>query len=127
MAVGHDTELIAIGYMPAVIAGVLLILRGKYLGGTALMTLFFTLEVSIQHLQIVYYTGLIIGFIVICYLIQFGKRKKMETFYYRLFPDWIFPAHRFIELCIHADADKGTGFRNHAGRKVPAYSKGCKK
>ena len=61
VAVGHDTELIAIGYMPAVIAGVLLILRGKYLFGTALMTAFFTLEVSIQHLQIVYYTGLIIG------------------------------------------------------------------
>jgi Bacterial membrane protein YfhO len=80
VAVGHDTELIAIGYMPAVIAGVLLILRGKYLGGTALMTLFFTLEVSIQHLQIVYYTGLIIGCIVICYLVKFMKEKKWKHY-----------------------------------------------
>jgi Bacterial membrane protein YfhO len=80
VAVGHDTELIAIGYMPAVIAGVLLILRGKYLFGTALMTGFFTLEVSIQHLQIVYYTGLIIGIIALVYLITNWKEKKLRHF-----------------------------------------------
>jgi hypothetical protein len=73
---GHDTELIAIGYLPAVIAGVLLILRGKYLGGTALMTIFFSLEVSIQHLQIVYYTGLIIGIIAVIFLTTHWKEKK---------------------------------------------------
>ncbi len=77
---GHDTELVAIGYMPAVIAGVLLILRGKYLAGTAMMTLFFTLEVSIQHLQIVYYTGLIIGILYLVYLGTFWKEKKVKHF-----------------------------------------------
>ncbi len=80
VSVGHDTELIAIGYLPAVIAGVLLILRGKYLGGTALLTIFFTLEVSIQHLQIVYYTGLIIGIILLTYLITNWKHKKLNHF-----------------------------------------------
>jgi hypothetical protein len=75
VSVGHDTELIAIGYMPAVIAGVLLILRGKYLGGTALMTVFFTLQVSIQHIQIVYYTGLIIAIISLVYLLNHWKDK----------------------------------------------------
>src|SRR5450631_4666702 len=75
---GHDTELIAIGYLPAVIAGVLLILRGKYLWGTALMTIFFSLEVSIQHLQIVYYTGLIIGIIALVYAITQWKEKKWK-------------------------------------------------
>jgi Bacterial membrane protein YfhO len=80
VSVGHDTELIAIGYMPAVIAGVLLILRGKYLGGTAVLALFFNLEVSIQHLQIVYYTGLIIGIISIAYLLNNWKEKKLSHF-----------------------------------------------
>ena len=70
VAVGHDTEMVALGYMPAVIAGLLLILRGKYLGGTAVMTVFFGLEVSTQHLQIVYYTGLMIAIISIVYLVQ---------------------------------------------------------
>ena len=80
ISVGHDTELIAIGYMPAVIAGVLLILRGKYLVGTAVLALFFNLEVSIQHLQIVYYTGLIIGIISIVYLINKWKEKTFKHF-----------------------------------------------
>ncbi len=80
ISVGHDTELIAIGYMPAVIAGVLLILRGKYLGGTAVLALFFNLEVSIQHLQIVYYTGLIIGIICLVYLINKWKEQSIKHF-----------------------------------------------
>ncbi|MDP9043019.1 MAG: hypothetical protein M3N30_13660, partial [Bacteroidota bacterium] len=80
VSVGHDTELIAIGYLPAVIAGALLILRGRYLGGTALMTVFFGLEVSTQHLQIVYYTGIIIGIIAIVYIITNRKEKKPVHF-----------------------------------------------
>jgi Bacterial membrane protein YfhO len=78
VAVGHDTEIIAIGYMPAVIAGVLLILRGRYLGGTAVMTVFFGLQVSTQHLQIVYYTGLTTGIIALVYLITSWKEKKYK-------------------------------------------------
>ncbi len=76
VAVGHNTELIAIGYLPAVVAGILLILRGKYLGGTALMTIFFGLEVSTQHLQIVYYTGIITGIIAVVYGI--ANRQKIN-------------------------------------------------
>jgi hypothetical protein len=78
VAVGHETELTAIGYMPAVIAGVLLLLRGRYLGGTALLTVFFGLEVSTQHLQIVYYTGLIIFTICLVYLLSNWKDKKIK-------------------------------------------------
>jgi hypothetical protein len=78
VAVGHNTELIAIGYLPAVVAGALLILREKYLGGTALMTVFFGLEVSTQHLQIVYYTGIIIGLLAIVYLITNRKLVKLK-------------------------------------------------
>jgi Bacterial membrane protein YfhO len=78
VAVGHNTELIAIGYLPAVVAGALLILRGKYLGGTALMTVFFGLEVSTQHLQIVYYTGIIIGILAIVYLVTNRKLVKLK-------------------------------------------------
>jgi hypothetical protein len=78
VAVGHETELTAIGYMPAVIAGVLLLLRGRYLGGTALLTVFFGLEVSTQHLQIVYYTGITIAIICLVYLLNSWKEKKIK-------------------------------------------------
>lgn len=76
IAVGHDTELIAIGYMPAVLAGVLLILRGKYLLGATVTTIFFSLEVSVQHLQIIYYTGIIIGIIAVVYLVAHWKQTS---------------------------------------------------
>jgi len=78
VSVGHNTEFIALGYMPAVIAGVLLILRGKYLAGTAVMVVFFGLEVSTQHLQVVYYTGLIIGIMALVYAITSWKEKKFK-------------------------------------------------
>ena len=80
VSVGHDTELIAIGYLPAIVAGVLLILRGKYLWGTAVTTIFFFLQASIQHLQIIYYTGLIIGIISIVYLINSWKEQTLKHF-----------------------------------------------
>ena len=73
VVVGHDTEFIAIGYMPAVLAGVLLILRGKYLLGATITTIFFSLQVSILHIQVMYYTMLIIGIIAITYVIANWK------------------------------------------------------
>ncbi len=78
VAVGHDSEIQAISYMPAVIAGVLLILQGKYLWGAALTTLMFGIQVSTQHLQIIYYTGIITGFIILAYLISSWKEKKLK-------------------------------------------------
>jgi len=77
-AVGHETKFMALGYMPAVLAGILLILRGRYLGGTALTALFFGMEVSTQHLQVVYYTGIIVAAILIAYLFSEWKEKKYK-------------------------------------------------
>jgi len=78
VSAGHETELIAIGFMPAVIASVLLILKKRYLTGTALLTLFFALQVSWQHLQVVYYTCLMIGIIGIVYLIKCRKEINLR-------------------------------------------------
>jgi hypothetical protein len=80
VSVGHETELIALGYMPAVVAGMLLILNGRYLYGAAVMTVFMGLEVSTQHLQIVYYTGILTGTIAIVYLILNFKKQKLKHF-----------------------------------------------
>jgi hypothetical protein len=77
-AVGHETKFMALGYMPAVLGGILLILRGRYLGGTALTALFFGMEVSTQHLQVVYYTGIIVAAILIAYLFSEWKKKNYK-------------------------------------------------
>ncbi len=78
IVVGHDTQMFAIGYMPAVIAGTLLIYQGKYLPGAALLTAFFGLQVTTQHIQIIYYTGLILGFITIGFFIISIKKNQIK-------------------------------------------------
>jgi hypothetical protein len=80
IGVGHDTKMRAIALMPAVIASLLLILKKRYLWGTALLALFFGFQIATQHLQIIYYTGIIIGFLIVAYLVYNWKKENIKTF-----------------------------------------------
>ena len=55
VAVGHITKTYAIAYMAPVIAGVLMAYRGKYLWGGILTTFALGVEISTNHVQILYY------------------------------------------------------------------------
>ena len=79
IGVGHVTKMMAIGYAPAVIAALLLLLQRKYLLGAALFTVFFSLQVSTQHLQVVYYTMISAGFLVLAYLIYSWQEKQLKA------------------------------------------------
>lgn len=79
VGVGHDTKMRAIALAPAVIASLLLILQKRYLWGAALLTLFFGFQVATQHLQIIYYTGIIIGFLIIAYLVYNWKKESIKS------------------------------------------------
>ncbi len=57
---GHVTKTIAIGYMPPIIGGVYYAFRKNFLVGSAVMGLFLSIQLLINHLQITYYTLLII-------------------------------------------------------------------
>ncbi|HLK27201.1 MAG TPA: YfhO family protein [Puia sp.] len=81
VAVGHNTQMLAIGYAPAVVASFLLIFQRKYLLGAALLSIFLGLQVGTQHLQIVYYTVIALGFISIAYLIFSWKQKELKNFF----------------------------------------------
>jgi Bacterial membrane protein YfhO len=81
IAVGHDTQIQAIGYAPAVLASFLLILQRKYLLGAALLSLFFGFQVSTQHLQIIYYTVITLGFISLAYLYLSWRQKNLRHFF----------------------------------------------
>jgi hypothetical protein len=59
VAVGHDTKMMAMGYMPAVIGALWLIFQRKYLWGSALTAVFTAMLLGMNHLQITYYTLLI--------------------------------------------------------------------
>ena len=81
IAVGHDTQMMAIAYAPAVIASFLLIFQRKYLLGAALLSIFMGLQVGTQHLQIVYYTVIVLGLITIFHLINSWKQKELKNFF----------------------------------------------
>ena len=78
IAVGHETEMYALGYAPAVIAGLLLIYQRKYLLGAALLSIFFGFQEGTQHLQIVYYTGIIMACITVAYVVYCWKQKQLK-------------------------------------------------
>ncbi|MBS1949079.1 MAG: YfhO family protein [Bacteroidetes bacterium] len=81
IAVGHNTQMTAIAEAPAVIAGFLLIFQKKYLLGTSLLAVLLGLQVGTQHLQIVYYTFFVFGFIAIFKFIQSWKEKEVKGFW----------------------------------------------
>src|SRR5690606_31648860 len=56
VAVGHDTQMISLGYAPAVIAGLLLLFQRRFLTGFVVTTVFSSLLLVQNHIQIVYYT-----------------------------------------------------------------------
>src|SRR5579859_2256297 len=81
---GHVTKMWAIGYMPGVVAGLLLLFRRRYLAGTALLTLFFALQLGSQHLQLVYYTVLIMGLLTLFQAVNSVREGKVKDLLFAL-------------------------------------------
>ena len=78
---GHNAKAMAMAYMPAVIAGVLLTYKGKYLWGCILTAFALAFEIKTGHLQITYYLLLIIVILVIAELINDIRNKQLGHFF----------------------------------------------
>jgi hypothetical protein len=81
IAAGHETKMMSVGYMPAVIAGLFVIYRGKYLQGAALTGVALALVVTNSHWQMVYYLMIMIVFMGIGMLIVAVKEGKLKQFF----------------------------------------------
>ena len=75
IAAGHIWKVIALAYLPPMIAGLVLAYRGKYLWGLVVTALFAALEISANHVQMTYYYLFIVLAMVIAFIID-GLRKK---------------------------------------------------
>lgn len=75
IAAGHVTQALAIGFVPPVIAGVILVCRGNYFLGGAVLGLFGAMELLCNHPQITYYMLLLIAVYVI---FEFVERIKLK-------------------------------------------------
>lgn len=76
ISVGHDTKMLAVAYIPALIGSLLLLFEKKYWLGTSLTALFSGLTISVNHPQIVYYTFIIIACMSIGYTVNWIRKKE---------------------------------------------------
>ncbi|MEO6667842.1 MAG: YfhO family protein [Ferruginibacter sp.] len=73
---GHDTQMLALAYAPAVMGAVIMIFDKKYISGFILTALFTALEIGPGHQQITYYLFLVLGAMSIAYIIRFLKNRQ---------------------------------------------------
>ena len=77
---GHVSKVLALGYMPPIIAGVYAAFRGRALLGSLTTGIFLGMQILVNHLQITYYTLLIILLLGIFELVHAIRDKSLVNF-----------------------------------------------
>ena len=80
IAAGHYWKVMALAYLPPMIAGMVLAYKGKYLWAFVVTAIFAALEVQANHVQMTYYFLFPIAFIVIAYLVDAIRDKRLAHF-----------------------------------------------
>lgn len=75
---GHETQVQAMAYFPALLGAILLVYKKKYWAGAALTALFTGLLVAMNHLQVTYYFLIVAVFMTIYYLIEWIRAKEYK-------------------------------------------------
>ena len=81
IAAGHLWKVMALAYLPPMIGGVVLAYRGKYLLGFIVTAVFTAFEIKANHVQMTYYYLFIVLFMVIAYLVQAIREKRLQHFF----------------------------------------------
>lgn len=74
---GHSTKMAALALTPAMLAGAVMVFNGRWLLGTGVLALFTAIQIYVNHIQITYYTLLIIG---IYFLVQLAAAIRQGNF-----------------------------------------------
>ncbi len=78
IAAGHIWKVMALAYLPPMIAGVVLAYRGKYLWGLVVTAFFSALEILANHVQMTYYYLFVILAMVIAFVIEALRQKRYQ-------------------------------------------------
>ena len=81
ISAGHNTQMLALAYAPAVMGAAILIFDKKYLIGFSLMALLTALQIGQGHQQISYYLFLVLAFMSVSYFIYYLKSKQTVHFF----------------------------------------------
>ena len=77
---GHTSKAITIAYMAPLIGSVFLAFRDKKLLGSLLTAFFLSLAIRANHVQILYYTLIVLLFLAVVELIYSIKQKQISSF-----------------------------------------------
>ena len=99
LGVGHNTKALALGYLPLVLSGFLITLRGDYLKGFIISSLFLGLQVHANHYQMTYYTLIMLLIVVVIHYWDFFKKKELRRIYQSLI---VFLSVGLISLMMNA-------------------------
>ncbi len=80
IAAGHITKTYAIAYMAPVIAGILMTYRKNYLWGGVLTAFALGVEISTNHIQIIYYLAIMVALLVLVQFIYAIIEKQLKDF-----------------------------------------------
>ena len=78
IAAGHIWKVMALAYLPPMIAGVVLAFRGKYLWGMLVTAVFGAFEVLANHVQMTYYYLFVIVGLVVAFCIDALRKKEYK-------------------------------------------------
>lgn len=80
IAAGHIWKVMALAYIPPMIAGIALAYKGKYLWGLAVTSLFAAFEINANHVQMTYYFLFVVLFLVIAWLVEAIVKRRVTHF-----------------------------------------------
>ena len=80
IAAGHIWKVMALAYLPPMIAGIVLAYRGKFLAGLLLTAIFSAFEVNANHVQMTYYYLFVILFMIIAFLVEAIQQRQIVRF-----------------------------------------------
>ena len=81
LSVGHNSKIMAMSFMPMIVGAFIYSYRKKAIVGSILMALFLGLELKSNHVQITYYTFMILIPLGFSELIRFFNAKRMPSFF----------------------------------------------
>ncbi len=81
LGAGHNAKAHALGYLPMVLGGIVLVFRKKYLWGFILTALAMALEIVANHYQMTYYFMLLVLVLGVVYLIDAIKKRELKHYF----------------------------------------------
>jgi len=81
LGVGHNAKAHALGYLPMLLGGILLVFHKKYLWGFVLAAIAMALEIGANHYQMTYYFMLLVFVLGAAYLVDAIRRKELKHYF----------------------------------------------